>query len=232
MVELIKVGKSYPPNIQALSGVSLSIKKGELVFLTGRSGAGKTTLLRLLCGIEKTSNGLIEIDRLDLNRLSIRQIQALRRRTGMAYQDFKLLPDQTVAGNIAMSMEVCYRNKSFINKQIKMLLEQLGIRDKINKKASQLSRGEQQRVTIARALANNPELVLADEPTGNLDAETSAKVMELFHRHQQRGATILIASHDITIMNSDHGHRIVELRNGRVINDTGTSIPKRLADKS
>lgn len=227
MVELIKVGKSYSPNVQALTGVSLSIKKGELVFLTGRSGAGKTTLLRLLCGIEKPSNGLVEIDSLDLNRLSNQQLQQLRRRTGMAYQDFKLLPERSVAGNIAMSMEVSYRKKTFIRRQIRMLLDQLDLKDKMNKKAGNLSRGEQQRVALARALANNPELVLADEPTGSLDPATSAKVMELFHLHQQRGATILIASHDAAIMDGEHEHRIVELQNGSIINDTDT--PKRFS---
>ena len=227
MVELIKVGKSYPPNVQALDGVCLSVKKGELVFLTGRSGAGKTTLLRLLCGIEKPCNGLVEIDNMDLNRLSNRQIQQLRRRTGMAYQDFKLLPEQSVAGNIAMAMEVCYRKKSFIRRQTRILLEQLGIKDKINEKAGNLSRGEQQRVSIARALANNPDLVLADEPTGNLDAEASEKVMGLFYYYQQRGVTILVATHDPAIMSGDHEHRIVELRDGKIINDSG--VPKRFS---
>lgn len=222
MVELIKAGKLYPPNVLALSEVSLSIKKGEMVFLTGRSGAGKTTLLRLLCGVDKPCNGLVEIDNMDLSRLSRRQIQHLRRRIGVAYQDFKILPEQSVAGNIAMSMEVSYRNKSFIRRRTGRLLEQLGIKDKINKKAGNLSRGEQQRVAIARALANDPELVLADEPTGNLDAETSGKVMDLFHYHQQRGATIFIATHDVAVMTGKYAHRIVELRDGKIINDSGT----------
>jgi cell division transport system ATP-binding protein len=226
MIELIKVGKSYPPSVQALDGVCLSIKKGELVFITGRSGAGKTTLLRLLCGIEKPSNGLVEIDNMDLNRLSNQRLQQLRRKIGMACQEFKLLPEQSVAGNIAMAMEVSYRKKSFIRRQIKILLEKLGIKDKINEKTGNLSRGEQQRVAIARALANNPNLVLADEPTGNLDGEASEMVMDLFRYYQQRGATILIATHDIAIMCSIHARRIIELDDGRIVNDSG--IPKSI----
>lgn len=215
MVELIKVSKTYPPNVEALTEISLSIPRGEMVFLTGKSGAGKTTLLRLLSKIETPDKGLIEIDGMDLRKLSREEIQKLRRRIGVAYQEFRLLPERTVARNISLAMEVTYRNKSFIERQTKKLLEQLGLYDKLNTKAADLSRGEQQRVAIARALANKPDLILADEPTGNLDAETTNRVMELFHEQHRRGVTILIATHDPLIY-GDTTHRVLDLQNGRI----------------
>lgn len=230
MVEMIKVGKSYPPNIVALDEISLTIAAGEMLFLTGRSGAGKTTLLRLLCCIEQPDKGLVEVNGMNLGKLTRNNLQQVRRTIGIAYQDFKLLPELTVAKNIAMAMEVCYQKKSFIRKQTKMLLERLGLQKKLDTKAADLSRGEQQRVAIARALTNNPALILADEPTGNLDAETTQSVMELFHEHRRRGATILIATHDATIY-ADSGHRVVELRDGHI--QTGTAMaPKSTGEDS
>ncbi len=219
MVELIKVGKFYPPDVEALTEVSLSVNRGEMLFLTGKSGAGKTTLLRLLCKIEEPDKGLVEIDGMDLGKLSRHKIQHLRRRIGMAYQDFKLLPERTVARNIALAMEVTYQKKSFIRRQTKTLLDRLGLKSKAHARTADLSRGEQQRVAIARALANNPDLILADEPTGNLDAETTGRVMELFDEQRKQGATILIATHDPAIY-LDSDHRVLELKNGRII-DTG-----------
>lgn len=215
MVELIKVGKSYPPDVEALTEVSLSVAKGEMLFLTGRSGAGKTTLLRMLCKIEQPDKGLVEVDGMNLSKLSRGKVQKLRRRIGMAYQDFKLLPERTVARNIALAMEVTYQKKSFIRRQTLTLLEQLGLSSKQHAKATELSRGEQQRVSIARALANNPDLILADEPTGNLDAETTRRVMKLFNEQCRRGATIIIATHDPSIFEGTD-HRVLELKDGRI----------------
>ncbi len=215
MVDLTRVSKTYPPDVQALVDVSLRVNRGELLFLTGMSGAGKTTLLRLMCGIETTSKGYIEIGGMDLSKTSSSGLQKLRRKIGVAYQDFKLLPEKTVAQNIAFSMEVSYQSGSFIRKQTKKLLAQLHLEDKHNVRAGKLSRGEQQRVTIARAVANNPELILADEPTGNLDAETTELVMKLFHRYNKKGTTILIATHDSAIYNHP-GSRVVHLDNGRL----------------
>lgn len=214
MVDLIKVAKIYPPSVEALSDVSLSVKQGEMVFLTGRSGAGKTTLLRLLCGLETPTRGLVEIGGNDLAKLSRAAIQRLRQTIGMAYQDFKLLPDKSVAENIAISMEVSYRSRTFIRKRTRYLLDRLDLADKLRTRVGDLSRGEQQRVAIARAVANKPELILADEPTGNLDAETTERVMELFRQCHRQGATLIIATHDLSIFQGT-GHRVVELRSGR-----------------
>ena len=213
MVDLLKVSKTYPPDIQALTDITLSVNSGEMLFLTGTSGAGKTTLLHLLCRLEKPSRGIVEVMGRDLATLSRRKLQRLRQRIGVAYQDFKLLPEQSVARNIAIPMEVAFQKASVIRNRISSLLEHLGLADKMNTKAGELSRGEQQRVALARALANDPALVLADEPTGNLDFHTSDMVMDLLERHNDRGTTIIIATHDRSIY-QDTDHRIVCLEAG------------------
>jgi len=218
MVDLSRVTMNYPPDVQALTDVSLQVDRGEILFLTGMSGAGKTTLLRLISGIEKPTKGYIEVDGQDLSKISRAGLQKLRRQTGVAYQNFKLLADRTVAQNIALSMEVAYRSGVFIRKQTRDLLAQLHLEDKHNTKTGKLSRGEQQRVAIARAVANKPTLILADEPTGNLDAETTKLVMDLFLRCKESGTTILIATHDRFIY--DQPGNIIQLEQGSIIDGT------------
>ncbi|MBT8345594.1 MAG: cell division ATP-binding protein FtsE [Desulfofustis sp.] len=215
MVELIKVSKTYHPNIQALSGVSISIRSGEMVFITGRSGAGKTTFLKLLCKMELPTRGLVEIDGLDIRKMRGNNLSYLRQQIGVAYQDFKLLNDRTVSENISIAMEVSYRKPQIIRKRVKALLEELDLSDKHNSMTGDLSRGEQQRVTLARAVANSPKLILVDEPTGNLDATTTARVMEMLIGLNNSGATVLIATHDHTIYR-DVEHRLLELRGGQM----------------
>ncbi len=215
MIDLARVSKTFPPDVHALADVSLRIRRGEMIFLTGQSGAGKTTLLRLLCGIDSPDKGYIEIAGCDLSRIPDNELQKLRRRIGVAYQDFKLLPDKTVAQNIAYSMEVSYRSRQFISSRTKQLLTELGLADKLDALAGKLSRGEQQRVSIARAVANEPELILADEPTGNLDAETAGLVMQLFRRCNEEGVTLLIATHDQAIYDYP-GSKIIRIENGRL----------------
>jgi cell division transport system ATP-binding protein len=215
MVELIKVSKTYHPHIQALSDVSISIRSGEMVFITGRSGAGKTTFLKLLCKMELPTRGLVEIDGLDIRKMRGKRLSYLRQQIGVAYQDFKLLHDRTVAENISIAMEVSYRNPQIIRKRVKALLEELDLSDKHNSMTGDLSRGEQQRVTLARAVANSPKLILVDEPTGNLDATTTARVMEMLVGLNNSGATVLIATHDHTIYR-DVEHRLLELRGGQM----------------
>lgn len=215
MVELIKVSKSYHPNIQALSDVSISIRNGEMVFITGRSGAGKTTFLKLLCKMELPTKGLVEIDGYDIRKMRGKRLSYLRQQIGVAYQDFKLLTDRTVAENISIAMEVSYRKPQIVRKRVKALLEELDLTDKHSSMTGDLSRGEQQRVTLARAVANSPKLILVDEPTGNLDSTTTARVMEMLVGLNNSGATVLIATHDHTIYR-DVDHRLLELRGGQM----------------
>ena len=225
MIDLVKVTKVYPPDVQAVSDISLTVDKGEIVFLTGMSGAGKTTLLRLISRIEKPTKGMVEVAGIDVAKLPQRKIHLLRRKIGMAYQDFKLLPDRTVADNIAFPMEVVYRPQSFIEKRTRDLLEQLDLVKKYATRTEELSRGEQQRVSIARAVANSPEIVLADEPTGNLDAENTDRVVNLFNQLNRQGTTILIATHDKSLYQQT-SHRVVELRFGRISAREQTAYPE------
>lgn len=213
MIEMIKVSRTYHPNITALSEISLSIETGEMFFLIGPSGAGKTTLLKLISNMEVPTKGLIEVAGHNINKLKGNKLAYLRQKIGVAYQDFKLLNDRTVAENIAISMEVSYKNPKTIKKQVRDLLDQLQLTDKHNSLTGELSRGEQQRVALARSVANSPRLILVDEPTGNLDASTTKRVMELLNRSKQAGATIVIATHDASIYKQSK-HRVMELRNG------------------
>jgi len=215
MIEMIKVGRTYDPDITALSDISFSVETGEMFFLIGRSGAGKTTLLKLICNMETPSNGLIEVAGYNINKLKGKDLAHLRQRIGVAYQDFKLLNDRTVAENIAISMEVSYKKPRAIKNRVRELLDQLQLVDKHDTLTGELSRGEQQRVALARAVANSPRLILVDEPTGNLDASTTKQVMELLTRSNKAGATIVIATHDESIYQQSN-HRIMELSNGRI----------------
>ena len=213
MVELVKVTKVYAPDITALEDISLTVDKGQMVFLTGMSGAGKTTLLKLICGMEAPSNGYIEVAGKNLSKLRDREIPALRQQIGMAYQDFKLLHDRTVAQNIAMAMEVTYKKSSAIKERIKDLLLRLKLENKHDMQVAKLSRGEQQRVAIARAVANSPPLVLADEPTGNLDSASTDLVMNLFDESNAAGTTVILATHDKAIFRHT-SHPVLELKQG------------------
>ena len=216
IVEIIRATKIYSPDVVALEDISLSISYGEMVFLTGMSGAGKTTLLKLICGMEHPDKGLVEVAGKDLNRIKGGEIPRLRQQIGMAYQDFKLLPDRTVAQNIAMAMEVSYHNIRTIKKRVIELLQKLRLEHKHDAFAGRLSRGEQQRVTIARAVANSPALILADEPTGNLDWKTTKLAMELFEQCNISGTTIIIATHDDSIYKKPE-NRVLELHSGRIV---------------
>lgn len=215
IVEIIKVTKIYPPDVVALRNVSLTAKKGDIIFLTGASGAGKTTLLKLLCRIEIPTKGVVEIGGKDVSTLKSNAVQQLRQRIGVAYQDFRLLPRQSVYQNIAMAMEIKFKSHKEIKERVHELLEKLDLTAKLDKPAGKLSRGEQQRVVIARAAANAPPLILADEPTGNLDAETTGKVMTLFKELNNSGSVIIIATHDQTILQNNK-YRKFELHHGRL----------------
>lgn len=215
LIDIVKVTKTYPPDIMALDEVSLTVGHGEMIFLTGISGAGKTTLLKLLCFLERPTMGLIEMNKKDISKLSGHDLQKMRQHIGVAYQDFRLLSKQTVYQNIALAMEVRYENPKDIKLRVLELLADLGLADKIHTPTGKLSRGEQQRVSIARACANKPPLILADEPTGNLDPASTALVMNLFNRLNEEGTTIIIATHDQSIWQKST-NRIVNLENGKL----------------
>ncbi len=215
MIEIIKVSKEYPPLVTALSDISVSVASGEMFFIIGKSGAGKTTLLKLLCNMERPSNGLIEVAGMNINQVTGHKLAKLRQRVGMAYQDFRLLADRTVAENIAISMEVSYKKPQIICERVKSLLAQLHLEDKHDELTGKLSRGEQQRVALARAVANSPALILVDEPTGNLDAISTAQVMELLVKCTHSGATVVIVTHDDAIYRHTR-HRVMKLDQGRI----------------
>lgn len=223
MVELIKVSKSYPPDVNALVNLSLTIERGEMFFVIGMSGAGKTTLLKLISTMEPATNGLIEITGTPVHRLKGTKLARLRQKIGVAYQDFKLLLNRTAAENIAISMEVSYKKPQYIRDRVKSLLDQVGLADKHDMITGELSRGEQQRVTLARAVANSPSIILVDEPTGNLDAVTTERVMKLLDNCKKAGATIVIATHDDSIYRNTNC-RILELSKGRMVSMRGKQL--------
>jgi len=216
LVELVKVTKTYPPDVAAVNDVSLRIYKGEIIFLTGMSGAGKTTLIKLICRLETPTSGLIEVSGRDLSLISPAGIQRMRQKIGVVYQDFRLLDKQTVLQNIAMAMEVTYANTKAIRARAEELLDLINLSDKRDKLAGELSRGEQQRVALARAAANRPSLLLADEPTGNLDPAATELVLNLLrHLNKENDSTIVIATHDESIYAATE-HRVMELCRGQL----------------
>jgi cell division transport system ATP-binding protein len=229
MVEMIKVTKVYAPDIVALEEISVEVENGQIVFLIGMSGAGKTTLLKLICGIELPTTGFIEVAGKNLNNLRSREIPALRQQIGMAYQDFKLLDDRTAAQNIAMSMEVTYTPSSTIKRRIKDLLQRLKLENKHDMQVSKLSRGEQQRVAIARAVASSPGLILADEPTGNLDAASTELVMNLLEECNAAGATIILATHDESIFRNT-SHTVLKLHHGQLLGPVAPVISQEIEE--
>ena len=217
MIQLFHVSKNFGGNV-ALKDISLRIRKGEYVFITGPSGAGKTTLLRLLFGAERPTEGQILIDRINLNRISRLNLDLLRRRIGFVFQDFKLLPRKTVFQNVAIALEVIGERSALVRKKTHQMLRAVGLSKKEEAYPLQLSGGEQQRVAIARAVVNNPLILLADEPTGNLDPDITRDIMILFRSINLRGTTVVIATHSRELMR-DTDQRIVHLSEGKLVGD-------------
>ncbi len=214
VIEFTKVSKIYPPDVIALRDVTCAIGAGEFVYLTGMSGAGKSTLLKLICAIERPTRGVVEVAGHDLGALKPPAIQYIRRHIGMAYQDFRLLPRKTVAQNIAMPLEVTYAGGKIIRERVDALTAALNLTAKRDIHTSKLSRGEQQRVAIARACATRPPIILADEPTGNLDPAHAGMVMRLFRELNAEGSTLIIATHDLSII--EEGDAVIDIRQGRL----------------
>ena len=199
MIRLYHIGKSYGDR-DALRDVSLHVQKGEMVYVTGPSGAGKSTMLKLLYGAERPSTGKMLIAGTDVSKLDSRQLPALRRNLGVVFQDFKLLPQRTVAENVGMALEVIGAEPDSIRRRVPAVLNIVGLKGREDDKAGVLSGGEKQRVAIARAIVNDPAILLADEPTGNLDGAMAVEVMEILQAINLRGTTVLIATHDVGLM--------------------------------
>jgi cell division transport system ATP-binding protein len=218
MIRLENVTKVYEGGTIAANDVSLDIQKGEFVFLVGASGSGKSTLIRLMLRDEGVTRGKIWVAGKDVTTLPKWKIPFLRRSVGTVFQDFKLLPNKTVYENVAFALEVLGRPRSVIERQVSQVLELVGLADKARRYPRQLSGGEQQRVSIARAFVNRPPIMLCDEPTGNLDPKTSVGIMKLLDRINRTGTTVVMATHDHAIVDAMK-RRVVALDNGKVVRD-------------
>jgi cell division transport system ATP-binding protein len=224
MIELHNVTVRYQADSPALSSVSITIPKGELVFVTGASGAGKSTLLKLVYGAVQPVHGHVVVDGQNLTRMARRQIPFLRRNIGVVFQDFKLLQNRTVFDNVALTLEVLGWERNDIKKKVYHALKRLGIEHKLEVPPLRLSGGEQQRVALARALVNDPKILLADEPTGNLDENNKDQILQIFKEANLRGTTVLIASHDRRVIGSGD-YRVIHLEKG-VLRE-GTDVAKQ-----
>jgi cell division transport system ATP-binding protein len=224
VIRLQNVTKVYPSQTRpALHDVTVEIGKGEFVFLVGQSGSGKSTFLRLVLKEERATSGQVHVAGKDLARLSQWKVPALRRQVGTVFQDFRLLPNKTVTENIAFALEVIGRPRSQIARVVPEVLDLVGLKGKENRRPDELSGGEQQRVAIARAFVNRPMILIADEPTGNLDPTTSVGIMKLLDRINRTGTTVVMATHDDDIVDQMR-KRVIELDSGRVIRDQSRGV--------
>ena len=216
MIQLHNVSLAYQKDATALNDITLRIEKGEFVFLTGPSGAGKTTLLRLLYGALTPTRGQVLIDGQNVSRMAASQIPILRRSIGVVFQDFKLLPNRTVFENVSITLEVLGWGRADIGKKVMHVLKQMGMEGKINLTPQRLSGGEQQRVALARALVNDPKILVADEPTGNLDDANKNQILNIFKEANVRGTTVVVATHDRRLIDNCH-KRLVTLNKGEIV---------------
>lgn len=218
MIRLENVSKVYKGDVVALRDASADIQKGEFVFLVGPSGSGKSTFIRLLNKEESPDGGRIYVAGKDIGQLTSWKVPFLRRNIGCVFQDFKLLPQKTVSENVAFALEVIGRPKHVIKTQVPAILELVGLGKKMDRLPNELSGGEQQRVSIARAFVNRPLILLADEPTGNLDPATSVGIMRLLDRINRTGTTVVMCTHDRSIVDTMR-RRVIELDRGRIVRD-------------
>ena len=216
MIQMYHVYKRYEDSSTALSDISLRVERGEFVFITGPSGAGKTTLLKLMFGTENASEGQIIIDGRNQSRVDRKYIAFLRKKVGFVFQDFKLLPRRTVYENIALALEVLGIPRPEVKRRVLRALSYVGLKHRANYKPLTLSGGEQQRVAIARALVKEPAILLADEPTGNLDPDLATTIIDLFRDINIKGTTVVTATHDINLIERTH-KRVIHLEAGRVV---------------
>jgi cell division transport system ATP-binding protein len=224
MISFEHVSKRYPNGREALSEVSLRVEPGEFVFLTGRSGAGKSSVLKLIALLERPTRGVVTVNGQNAGALPDRRVPAFRRQLGVVFQDHKLLHDRPVYDNVALPLIVAGTSLKEVDKRVRAALDQVGLLGRERVLPSELSVGEQQRVGIARAVIAKPPLLIADEPTGNLDHGLAVEVMRLFKRFQEVGVTVVIATHDMQLVR-EFGQREIVLDNGRVTASTAISVP-------
>ena len=222
MIEFRNVTKEYSPEVKALDNVNIKIPEGEFVFVVGPSGSGKSTFLKLLTKEEEITSGDILINNESLKKMKRRKIPYLRRTMGIVFQDFRVIEKMTVFDNVAFAMHVVGAKSRDIRKRVPYVLNLVGLNDKARRKVSELSGGEKQRVGIARALVNNPGIIIADEPTGNIDPSMSYELVELLSEINRCGTTIIMVTHDISIVKK-FNFRVVEILDGKIHND----VPKR-----
>ena len=218
MIEMMNVTKKYNKGITAINNLSIQINDGEFVYVVGPSGAGKSTFIKMMYREEKATKGRIRVGKYDLMKIRDRQIPYLRRYVGVVFQDFKLLQHKTVYENVAYAMEVIEKSPREIKRRVEDVLELVNLKHRMNNFPNELSGGEQQRVAIARAIVNTPGILIADEPTGNLDPETSMEIMDILERINEQGTTIVMATHNSQIVN-EKKHRVIAIENGQIVRD-------------
>lgn len=223
MIEFDNVSKTYPNGTHALYNVSLNIEKGEFVFIVGASGAGKSTFLKLIMREEIPTSGEITINGNKLSKLKKRDVPYLRRHMGIVFQDFRLIDKMNVFDNVAFAMRAVGENSATVKKRVPYVLDLVGLKDKMKDKPSELSGGEQQRVSLARALVNNPEIIVADEPTGNIDPELSHEIIELLTRINSMGTTVLVVTHEHELVR-EFNQRVITIDKGKVISDSADEM--------
>lgn len=218
MISFKNVNLIYDNDVQALNNINFRIKKGEFVFLVGTSGSGKSSLIKTILKEINCTSGDINVNSLSLRELRNKDIPYFRRRIGVIFQDFRLLSEKTVYENVATAMRVVEADENNIKKKVPIVLEKVGLKNKLNCYPRELSGGEQQRVAIARAIVNDPLLILADEPTGNLDPETTLEILKILNDVNKSGTTILMATHDKEVVNNMR-KRVIAMKNGKIIHD-------------
>lgn len=218
MIEMQDVYKKYPNGVIAANGIDVRIKQGEFVYVVGPSGAGKSTFIKMMYREERPTKGTIMINGVNLGKLRNNRVPLLRRNIGVVFQDFKLLPTLTVFENVAFALEVIEEQPKTIKRRVMETLDLVGLKHKARMLPTELSGGEQQRVSIARSIVNSPKVVIADEPTGNLDPETSWEIMNIFEEINTRGTTVVMATHNREIVNTIK-HRVIAIESGRIARD-------------
>jgi cell division transport system ATP-binding protein len=218
MIEMQEVYKKYPNGVTAISGVNVKINQGEFVYIVGPSGAGKSTFIKMIYREVTPTSGMIMMNGVNLAKLRMRKVPIYRRNIGVVFQDFKLLPKLTVYENVAFALEVIEASPKYIKKRVMEVLELVNLTHKAKMLPTELSGGEQQRVSIARSFVNSPKVVIADEPTGNLDPETSWEIMNIFEEINTRGTTIVMATHNREIVNTIK-HRVIAIEGGKIVRD-------------